>query len=460
MAGATVQIIHVTTKVRTYPLRGTWVYGKGSLNALTCAAVRVMVRDPRTGKEAAGEGQMTLSASWAFPSAAISLEEREAAMIDLVERYSRFLAAWGEAGHPLDLHFDSQDRLRQVAEAVVRDRGLAEPIPALARSVCASPFDLAVHDAFGRLHKASSYALLGAEHMTHDLGHYLGPSFAGRYPDAYLRRPPAERVTIAHTVAAADPLRQADVPADTPTAGDGLPQSLEAWIRREGVRTFKLKLTGDPEWDVQRTIDVAEIATATLGRNPQGAKAVTVSMDPNEQYPTVEAVVAMLEDLRSRSVLAWEALAYVEQPTPRDGLTAAVDHGPIAVLKPVIVDEGVTEPRDLIDAYGRGWSGVGLKACKGLSACVLFNAVSRQMDKLVTVQDLTTTGLAYLAGLGLAAHVDYTGGLESNGRQFAPDASEAVRPLTPGAFDVQRGSVDARSARDVGIGYGQASGSA
>ncbi len=454
MTDARVQIVDVAGGIERFPLRSAWVYGKGEINSLIRADVRLRVRDCATGREATGRGQMTLSASWAYPSAAIDLQTRETAMIEVVDRFGRFLTAWGEAGHPIDLHYESQADLARIGREVGREHGLADPIPPLALMVCASPFDLAVHDAYGRLHDASSYALLGPEHMSHDLGRYLGPSFAGLYPGQFLRRPPARRVAIAHTVAAADALGDQELPLDA--EDDGLPRSLHAWIRRDGVRTIKLKLTGDLLADVERTIAVAETAAACGREGGGGDGGFTLSIDPNEQYSDVDAVVAMLHELRGRSPLAWRHLMYVEQPTPRGGPAAAVDHSPIAAIKPVIADEGVTDPAALLDAFERGWSGVGLKACKGLSACLLFNAAACRMDKLVTVQDLTTTGLAYIAGVGLAAHAAHIGALEANGRQFAPNANAAAAAMEPAWFDVRAGTVDANGARRPGLGYGRA----
>ena len=61
-------------------------------------------------------------------------------------------------------------------------------MPWLAALVCASAFDLAVHDAFGILHGLPTYETYGASFLNADLAHYLSPdegsgvSFRGRYP--------------------------------------------------------------------------------------------------------------------------------------------------------------------------------------------------------------------------------------------------------------------------------------
>ena len=69
----------------------------------------------------------------------------------------RLAAAWAGFetwGHPLEL---GHEFLESVQPDLVKQHnaaaGLAEPMPHLSALVCASAFDLAVHDAFGTLHQ-------------------------------------------------------------------------------------------------------------------------------------------------------------------------------------------------------------------------------------------------------------------------------------------------------------------
>ena len=120
------------------------------------------------------------------------------------------------------------------------------------------------------------------------------------------------------------------------------------------------------------------------------------------------------------------------------------------------MDEGVTELRHLELAFGLGWSGFGLKACKSLSACLLYTAVVRKANKLLTVQDLGNTGLAHLASMGIAARTDPFGGVESNGRQFNPQASVPYREEYDSLFRVAGGRISTADLRGPGLGYGDA----
>jgi L-alanine-DL-glutamate epimerase-like enolase superfamily enzyme len=437
--------------------RAAFVYGKakdktasaGKVSRSLRAQATVTLEDPVTGKRASGRGQMGLAVSWGYPSETLSGEQRLEAMKELVERFAPLLAGCGETGHPIDLYLATKKPFLELRDTICAERGLADVMPDLGALVCGSIFDLATHDAYGHLHGASSYDLLGPEHMAHDLGHYLGEPFAGAYPRDFISAQYAREVRIAHTVAGADALTESEVAADAPD--DGVPNSLEAWIAAEGVDAFKLKLMGEVEWDVQRTVDVAKLVDSVAPRLDY-----LITIDCNEQCPSVEAVVEMLAKIRERSESAWRRLAYVEQPTERDLEAHEFDYRPVTALKPAIVDEGVTELRHLHLAFELGWSGFGLKACKSLSACLLYTALVRQADKMLTVQDLGNTGLAHLASMGIAARVEPFGGVESNGRQFNPRGNDPYRETHASLFRVQAGRISTADLRGSGLGYGEA----
>ena len=105
----------------------------------------------------------------------------------------------------------SGDELAGIAAANAEERvrsqmKLAEPIPELAQLVAASPFDAALHDAYGRLHGLNSFDTLSSKFMNHDLSEYLDIEFKGDYLDKYTLREPKERMPLYHLVGALDPL--------------------------------------------------------------------------------------------------------------------------------------------------------------------------------------------------------------------------------------------------------------
>ena len=141
------------------------------------------------------------------------------------------------------------------------ERQDAEPVPWLAALVCASAFDLAVHDAYGVLHGVPTYETYNARI------HERGPGrlsrarrrvrcfLRGRYPEDFLVYPRPETIPAWHLVGGKDPIDA--VGADRRGTHDGYPVLLRDWIRRDGLKCLKVKLRGDDAaWDYDRLVRV------------------------------------------------------------------------------------------------------------------------------------------------------------------------------------------------------------
>ena len=131
--------------------------------------------------------------------------------------------------------------------------------------VCASPFDAALHDAFGKVHGRSCYHTYGPDFLSHDLGHYLGPEFQSERLDRYISRE-AQAADAFHIISSGrlDPIETSDV---TRPIGDGLPETLPEWIRFNGLTHIKIKLNGDDlRWDVERVLRIDNAAERTATR--------------------------------------------------------------------------------------------------------------------------------------------------------------------------------------------------
>src|SRR5262249_56916912 len=127
------------------------------------------------------------------------------------------------SGQPIDVTWALEPAYHKAAAEVTRQLNLAQPIPTLCTLVVASPFDAALHDAFGKAHGLNCYHTYGPDFLSHDLGHYFGPEFAGDHLDRYVSRQPKPRMPLYHLVGALDPLTDA---ALRQRLGDGLPQTL------------------------------------------------------------------------------------------------------------------------------------------------------------------------------------------------------------------------------------------
>src|SRR6185503_16253170 len=112
----------------------------------------------------------------------------------LAERIDRVTADCRENGHPLDLSQILEPEYLRAASDVSRERALDQPIPKLCTLVVASPFDAAIHDAFGKAHRRNVYACYGPDLLPSDLSRYLGPEFKGDRLDRFLRERPPERI--------------------------------------------------------------------------------------------------------------------------------------------------------------------------------------------------------------------------------------------------------------------------
>ncbi len=137
---------------------------------------------------------------------------------------------------------------------------LAEPIPKLCTLVTASPFDAAMHDAFGKVHGLNCYHTYGPEFMRHDLGALprRRSSRASTWTATSLREPQAAHAALppgrrARSARRCRRRRRA--------SNDGLPETLPEWIRYNGLTHLKIKLNGDDlDWDVERVLRVDRVA--------------------------------------------------------------------------------------------------------------------------------------------------------------------------------------------------------
>ena len=428
--------------------RAPYKFGGRVVDRVTILNVRCRV-ETRAGKGAWGFGSMTMGNMWAFPSPTMGYEATLAAMKDLADRLAPITARCTEVGHPLDLALVLEPEYLSAAAEVSRDRKLDQPIPKLCTLVVASPFDAALHDAFGKVHARNVYATYGPDLMTHDLSRYLGAEFKGERLDRYLLRKPPERIPLFHSVGGLDPLEAKDV--EKPV-GDGLPETLPDWIDRNGLVRVKIKLSGeDLRSDVERTLRIDRVTAAAQAR--RGVLDWKYCLDFNERCPNVGYVLDFLRQVRAGAPEGFARILYVEQPTARDleADRANVMHE-AARLRPVVIDESLTGLDRLRLAREMGYNGVALKACKGQSQAVLMAAAAQKYGMFLCVQDLTCPGASLVHSVGLSAHVPAVAGIEANSRQYVPAANEPWKERFPGIFKVTDGHV--RPAEILGPGLG------
>jgi L-alanine-DL-glutamate epimerase-like enolase superfamily enzyme len=426
-------------------------FGGIALDRVTILNVRMSV-ESGTGKTATGFGSMPLGNVWAFPSRVLTYDQTLAAMRFIASRVAEDYRGCGLTGHPIDVTHRLEPELSHAGNDYTALHRLSEPVPKLAVLVVASAFDAALHDAYGKLHELNCYRTYGPDFLEHDLGHYLGAEFDGLRLHEFVTTEPKPRMPLYHLVGALDPLTPDDV--KTPI-GDALPEHLGAWIARDGLTHLKIKLNGDDlAWDVERCVRVNAVAEEQA-RLRRGESRLWYSLDFNERCQNVGYLLEFLRQLKTRAPAGYDRVQYVEQPTARD--LAANPQNKMheaAKLKPVVIDESLIDLESLKLAMEMGYTGVAFKACKGQTQSLLLAAAAQKYGLFRCVQDLTCVGASLIHSASLAAHIPGVAAIESNGRQYCPEANAAWDAKFPGVFTIRDGTMNTALLNDPGLGAG------
>jgi L-alanine-DL-glutamate epimerase-like enolase superfamily enzyme len=439
-------IAEVHHAFESFLYRTPYQFGGRSVDRVTILNVDCRVRSG-DGKESWGFGSMTLGNAWAFPAAPHDLGLE--LMTALAGEFRRLTAACDRRGHPIDLFRALEPEYLKAAAAMSADRRLAVAIPKLCTLVVASAFDAALHDAYGKLLGVSSYETYRPSFMRQDLSADLGDDFRGEYLDRYVSVTPRPTTPVFHSVGASDPLDDHDV---RERLDDGLPTTLEEWIERDGLTRFKIKLNGgNLDADVDRIVRIDRLVSRMLPR--RGATDWKYLLDFNEGCPNVGYLLDGLRRVREAAPGGFDRILYIEQPTARD---LAKDRANVmheaARLRPVVIDESLTDLESLRLAREMGYTGVALKACKGQTHAMLMAAAAQKYGMFLCVQDLTCPGASLIHSAGIAARVPGNAGIEANARQFVPAASAGWEDRFPGVFTIRGGVM--RTGQLTGPGLG------
>lgn len=408
---------------RDVRLRMPFRFGVVTLRAAPQAFARATLRFA-DGREATGAAAELLAPKWFDKDPALSNEDN----FDQLRRalaLARDAYLAGPAASAFG-HFAAHHRAHVA-------RCAAQGLGALVAGFGPALIDRAVLDALCRAQAVSfeqavtsGLAGVGADTsvmagLAPDLEGFDLPGFL-----AGLRMGPT--IAARHTVGLVDAITHAD-PSEP--VDDGLPRTLEEVVAAYGHRWFKLKVAGDPVSDVARLVAIAGV----LDRSPHPYR---VSLDGNEQYDDVDAVIGLWSAMNAEPRLARmvASVAFLEQPIRRSAALERDIRG-LAGLRPVIVDES----DDSLDAFPRaralGYSGVSSKTCKGLyksminrARCAAWNAAEGGARYFMTAEDLTIqAGLALQQDLALVSllgidHVERNGHHYVNGMAALPESEQ------------------------------------
>ena len=95
------------------------------------------------------------------------------------------------AGHPIDITWTVEHEYLRRPRRSAGGSAVADPIPVLATLVCASPFDAALHDAFGKAHGLTATRPTGRTSSPTTSGTTWGKEFAGLRLDRFVTTGPS-----------------------------------------------------------------------------------------------------------------------------------------------------------------------------------------------------------------------------------------------------------------------------
>lgn len=444
-----IRIREITIDTEDWRYRSPIKFGGVALDRATLLNVHCTV-ETRNGKVANGFGSMPLGNVWAYPSKSMNYDQTLGAMKAVVGRVADITGNYRESGHPIDITHALEPAYHRAAAEEAKRLATPDPIPPLCTLVAASPFDAALHDAFGKVHGLNCFSTYGADFMSYDLGHYLGDEFKGEWLDRYIDKKAKPRMPLYHLVGAVDPLTTADV---TKPIGDGLPETLGEWIHFNGLTHLKIKLNGDDlNWDVERVVGVNQVAETE--QKKRGLAQWFYSLDFNEKCGSVGYLLEFLRKVKERTPAGFDKIQYIEQPTKRDlkADRANVMHE-ASKLRPVVIDESLLDLESLRLAKEMGYTGAALKACKGQSQSLLMAAAARKDGMFLCVQDLSCPGASLIHSASIAAHVPGVAAIEANSRQYCPAANEPWVEKFPGMFRIKDGTMETGLLNGVGLGF-------
>ena len=447
MAGIPIRVVDVRHQTEDHAYRTPIKFGGVALDRATILNAEVVI-EGADGKRATGFGSMPMGNVWSFPTRNLGYDQTLGAMRSIADRAAQLYRESKIGAHPIRITMDLEPELFKCSDAIGAGQKLGEPVPHLAALVAASPFDAALHDAYGKLFDRPVWRCYGREFLGGDLGSFLGAEYEEICLEDQLKPLPEPRLPLYHLVGALDPLDKSEL---AKPVGDGLPETLEEWIPRDGLSHLKIKLNGDDiDWDVKRVLRIEEVAQKAMP-----IKKVShwrYSLDFNERVSHEDNLLEFLARLEELSPQAYSRIAYIEQPTKRDlkADRANTMHRASARI-PVVIDESLLDLETLMLAREMGYTGAALKACKGQSQSLLMAAAARKHGMFLCVQDLTCVGASLLHSASLAAWVRGISAIEANGRQYLPAANNPWAEQFPGVFRIPDGHMATACLGGVGL---------
>jgi L-alanine-DL-glutamate epimerase-like enolase superfamily enzyme len=403
------RIVETRLGIRTAHSRMPFRYGLVTVHAAPIATLEVTIETER-GERSRGYAADFLAYRWFDKRVHKSLVENVADLVCAIRLAVAACQACSAYCSAFDIWWNC------LCE-VTRQRTVHD-LNELTVSFGASMPERAVIDGLGRLLGLPVADLIASGALGIDLGR-LDHEFEKVDLRYCLPKNPLGTLWIRHTVGLVDPLSAKDR-RDGTGPSDGLPVTLEDYLRSDGIKFLKIKVAGRLEEDLRRLTSIAEILS-------YGGFRCAVTLDGNEQYYDLGAFAELVGRLRATRELQalYRAILFIEQPLER---SVALDPQNAPLLerisrhKPLIIDEADGTLASFRTAISLGYSGVSHKNCKGIYKSFLNLARAQRRNEslgsqryFLSAEDLTNlpvvplqADLALVALLGIS-HVERNG---------------------------------------------------
>lgn len=421
------------------------------------AHVRMVVRDAE-GRRAFGCSGDRMSVRWLDKRPGRSKRQKLVALVRLIETARSVYLAKPEFSDPFSKWLESYQQIHQAGRRANEED--------LTSSFASALLERAMLDAVCRLANQPLFEMLKQDRLGLRPGRVL-PELKGFALHEHLPQKPHTRIQVRHTVGKVDPLTSSDI-ATEDRLDDGLPQALSEYVSVNGLRMFKLKASGDVQFDLQRMQAIWKV----LPHRPD----TLITIDANEAYANLPLLEQFVDRLQTAQPDFMKQVAYIEQPLPR-GLTldqrTAPDIRRIGAKKRLIIDEADGTLTAFSQARRIGYSGCSHKNCKGFYKSLLNLSLIKHYAEsgeqlILSGEDLQNMPIvplhqdyAAVAALGLehcernGHHFNYGLSMVSpSERELAKRFHQDIYRQQDGELflDIQNGFVDTSSLQCAGFG--------
>lgn len=389
-------IQNIAWRFRDHQLLTPLVLSKGPIHAITEAICQVTLleTDAKRQKQSIGYGTVLLSHVWAWPEETSCETDKNLAMQNACTTLSRYVVAHPISANLLQLGF----MINSSASDLLLD------LPPLARCLCASPIDNAVHDAAGRSANCNAFDLFDVD-MPSDFDAYF-PGIGASLAISSLLRPPINSLE-----------GQVVIGSNTPQT------AIEGYVLETGMKRAKIKIGQEsPEKDA------AHVAKSCAALRELTGYVHSVTVDANGAYgepAELERFIAALFGNHPEEAIY---LSGIEQPSLEPEIAQAIQWAKIASDTPLIIDEAFTSMNALVNLGKCGWNALAAKSCRGQTLSLVGAAWAHARGWTNFVMDLTSPNIAAIHTLLLASRIRGIDTLELNAGQFMPHVHHPFAP--------------------------------